>query len=311
MDTQEKTRRTIEFFIGQEYDLNIAIEAFLFDKRSQNISPATIRFYHEKLLRFSAYCQTRAISKVTDISPADIRQYIFVMEESGHNPGGQHAAYRTIRAFLNWWEFEVEPEGWKNPIKKTKPPKVDIEPLEPVRFEVAEAMLDTCEKGTFYGDRDYAIIMVLMDTGLRAGEFLSINLDNINIMNGQITVTKTKSRKFRSVFLGKKSRRALRNYLKHGRTVDPLWTLKNGQRLTYNGLRAIMVKRAKLARVETPSLHSFRRFFALQSLRNGMDIFSLQLLLGHADLQILRKYLKQTDEDIKLAHDKSGPVDNL
>ncbi len=311
METAEKHQGIIQFLTDQETDLFIAIEAFLSDKKSQNLSPATLEFYRCKLKDFTAFCQGRAIRNITQITANDLRLYMLHLEETGHNPGGCHSFYRTIRAFLNWWEVEVEPEGWKNPIRKTKAPKVDVAPLEPVKVEVTRALLNACRRGTFYGDRNYAILLMLMDTGLRASELLSINLDNVNLITGKVMVTKTKSRKFRNVFLGKRTRRALRAYLKHRSSGDALWTMKGGQRLTYAGLKNMLKGLSKTAGVKPPSLHSFRRFFALEALRNGMDIFSLQLLMGHSDLQILRKYLKQTDADIKLAHEKSGPVDNL
>jgi integrase/recombinase XerD len=59
-----------------------------------------------------------------------------------------------------------------------------------------------------------------------------------------------------------------------------------------------------------PKLHAFRRAFALNMLRNGVDIFVLQRLMGHADLQVLRRYLAQNDQDNQLAHMRGGPVDN-
>jgi len=75
-------------------------------------------------------------------------------------------------------------------------------------------------------------------------------------------------------------------------------------------LYAILTRRAKLADVKAPSLHSFRRAFAINMLREGVDVFSLQKLMGHADLQVLRQYLTQTTEDIAQAHRLGSPVDN-
>ena len=72
-----------------------------------------------------------------------------------------------------------------------------------------------------------------------------------------------------------------------------------------------MRRRAKDAKIATPSLHGFRRYFALQMLRSGVDVFSLQKLMGHSDIQILRRYLQQTEEDIRSAHKLGGPVDHL
>ena len=64
----------------------------------------------------------------------------------------------------------------------------------------------------------------------------------------------------------------------------------------------------KLCSIPTP--HDFRRAFALIMLRNGVDVFALQKLLGHSDLQVLRRYLAQTDQDIQTAHMRGSPVDN-
>ena len=71
---------------------------------------------------------------------------------------------------------------------------------------------------------------------------------------------------------------------------------------------AILTRRAKLADVKAPSLHSFRRAFAINMLRAGVDVFSLQKLMGHADLQVLRRYLEQTTEDISQVHRMGSPV---
>jgi integrase/recombinase XerD len=60
-----------------------------------------------------------------------------------------------------------------------------------------------------------------------------------------------------------------------------------------------------------PSLHSFRRAFAIGALRGGVDLMSLQRLLGHADLSVIRRYLAQTEDDLQAAHRKGSPVDNL
>ena len=79
--------------------------------------------------------------------------------------------------------------------------------------------------------------------------------------------------------------------------------------MTYWGLRQIVRRRSSAAKVETPTLHSFRRAFALNMLRAGVDIFSLQKLMGHADLQVLRRYLAQTTDDIAAAHRIGSPVD--
>ena len=84
------------------------------------------------------------ITQIDQLDPNTIRKYLIWLEEKGHNPGGISAAYRSLRAFLYWWEDEVEPEEWKNPIRKVKDPKVSLEPLQPVPLDKVKALCDAC-----------------------------------------------------------------------------------------------------------------------------------------------------------------------
>jgi integrase/recombinase XerD len=155
--------------------------------------------------------------------------------------------------------------------------------LEPVSIEVTKALLDTCKNHKFTDSRDRAIILALCDTGARATEFLSIELEDVNRITGEILIRRGKGGKPRSVFLGKKTRKAMRTYLKN-RTDDSkyLWVTKSGEKLSYPGLRGILLRRSKIANVAEPSPHDFRRFFALQAFRAGVDIFTLRKLTGHS-----------------------------
>ena len=268
--------------------------------------------FNKKLKLFTDWCDTQLITDITELTAPQLRLYIIHLEEKGHNAGGVHAAYRTLRAFLFWWEDEVEPDGWKNPIRKVKVSNHKIEPLEPIETAEIVAMLEACPKTQFTGDRDRAIILTLLDTGARAQEFLDVNLVDVDPITGAILIRSGKGNKPRSVYLGRKSRRALRAYLKwRNDQSGALWIGKHGERLSYGGLRSIMRRRADIAKVPVPSVHSFRRTFALTMLRNGVDIFSLQRLMGHSDLQVLRRYLAQTDQDTREAHLVGNPVDSV
>jgi integrase/recombinase XerD len=172
------------------------------------------------------------------------------------------------------------------------------------------AIIETCDK-TFNGLRDKAILLGLLDTGARADEFLGMKLDDLNLVNGEILIRQGKGGKFRTVFLGKSSRRSVRAYLKYRTDIShSLWVSQYGEQLSYWGLREIIRRRSKKASIKTPSLHSFRRAFAINMLRAGVDVFSIQKLMGHADLQVLRRYLAQTTNDIAQAHRIGSPVDN-
>ena len=139
-----------------------------------------------------------------------------------------------------------------------------------------------------------------------------MNLEDLNYATGEIIIRNGKGRrKPRVVFLGKKSRRGIESIPeKPGGMETPHCGLQNfGTRLSYDGLRAVITHRSDMVGVESPQLHDFRRAFALNFLRNNPgEIFALQRLMGHSDLQVLRRYLAQTDQDLQEAHKRGSPV---
>jgi len=303
-------QRTISTFLQDDY-LLIWIEAFLVDRKAQNMSKGTIEFYRKKIKYFFEFCEKQSVTQVSQITPNLLREFLLYLETKGHNAGGCHAAFRTVKTFLRWYENEAEPENWINPIRKVKAPKMNIEPLEPVDIEAVKAMIEVCPHN-LTGQRDKAMMLFLLDTGVRASELVSINLEDINPITGEVLVKVGKGRKPRTVYLGSKSRKALRIYLRLRQdNSNALWITDEGERITYWGVKMIMRRRANQAHVNVPELHSFRRWFALTCLRAGMDVYSLQELMGHADLQVLRRYLKQTNQDMREAHHRASPVDGL
>ena len=213
-----------------------------------------------------------------------------------------------MKTFLKWYQVENDLFEWSNPINKVKFHFPKDKPLEPANKNAIRAMLGIC-KPNFTGKRDKAIILTLLDTGLRASELLALDKDNVNPISGVIQVLHGKGGKFRNIYLGRKARIALRRYLNVHNYGNPLFISINEERLTYSGLRLVLKRRAKQAEVNYQSPHSFRRSFALEMLRAGVYVFTLQLLMGHSDIQVLRRYLKQVDGDLQEAHRKASPVD--
>jgi site-specific recombinase XerD len=308
MKQSTKNQRTI--WKTQDMHLATWMEAFLIDRKAQGLAKGTIMFYQQKLEYFNQYCNAHLVTEIPQVSPHFLREYLLWLEELGHNPGGVHACYRAIKTFLYWWEDEIEPVDWVNPIRKVKPPRNPIPPLLPIKLAEVEALLETCDS-TELGRRDKAIILCLLDTGVRASELCNMKLDDLDRTLQSVLIRSGKGRKPRTVFLGKKTRKSIRQYLRTRKDDSAyLWATNTGTQLTYWGLRQIIRRRAEKANIPEPGLHDFRRAFALQCLRNGIDVYSLQKLMGHADLQVLQRYLAQTAEDISKAHRIGSPVDN-
>lgn len=285
------------------------VTSFLIDREAGNKSQRTIAFYAQKLNKFITYCNAANIGDVTQITPDTLRRFLLWLEAQGHNPGGIHAHYRSVKVFVRWWELETEPEGYRDPFRKVKGPKVSNDPLPPVPLEDVKAMVKACPK-TWHGLRDRAAILALLDTGARAVEFLSLNVEDVNLRTGAARINQGKGNKSRTVFIGKTSRRAVRRYLRT-RYAGPLWITQEGHRLSYGGLRSMLRNKAKAAKIEHPTPHGFRRAFAINMLRAGVDLETLRRLMGHADLQTLRRYLALVDDDLQRAHAHASPADQL
>jgi len=152
LNTQDQG--TIEL-LQQDY-LPILVESFLIDRRSQGLSSETISFYTKKLKYFLKYCEGQALTQVSQLTSDLIRRYILEISET-HNPGGVHACFRPLRTLLYWIEDEeIMPQGWKNPIRRVKAPKLPTDPIEPISMEDINLMLGICE-GNFSGQRDMGV----------------------------------------------------------------------------------------------------------------------------------------------------------
>jgi len=299
-------RRNQALHLVSKLPLDLDARAFLIDCNARNLSQNTLRIYHTNLLTFQQWLPVPDAAAVT----ADhIRRYLVHLQES-RNAGGVHQAYRVLRTFFNW--LVAEDVIGSSPVAKVGAPKLRQDILEPANLDHLWAMIGTCQRGTFGGDRDRAALLALLDSGARAAEFVALNCDDVDLSSGAVRIRQGKGGKARTAFLGSKARKELVRYLRHREnTSGPLWVSHSGQRLAYFGLREMVRRRAHLAGVPAPSLHSFRRSFALLSLRGGMNVYALQKLMGHADLSVLQRYLAQTEQDLAAAHRATGPVDHL
>lgn len=286
-------------------------EAFLFDRRVQGFTSGTITNYANKLRRFKLFCDSINLSIIEDITPSTLRDYLDLLERDGLTVITRHGHYSALKTWLRWYEAEAEPEAWSNPIAKVKPPKLPNAPIQPITIQEVKKMINKCPPD-LQGVRDKAILLTLVDTGIRASELLQLNLDDFNQVQGSLLIRHGKGDKTRKVYMGKQTRKLIRSYLSQRTdSADALFvSMDNKARLTYAGLRWIIINRSKQARVKARGVHTFRRLYALTMLRNGVDVITLSRLMGHSDLQVLRRYLAQTDDDLREAHARSSPVDN-
>lgn len=302
------SKQTLVLFQG---NLGEYLQGFIIERQSRRLAAGTIEYYADELQRFMIFLRHNQVDRLETITPDLIRYYMLELGTT-RNAGGVHAAFRAIRAFLNWYDGEFEPVGWKNPIRKVIPPRLKNDPLPGIEIEVIRKLINVCKGGQ--AQRNKTILLFLLDSGVRAGELLDLNIRDINLITGSVQILHGKGDKARTVFIGRETLREVRRYLLRSKatTTDaPLFSTDTGERIAYNGLVSVVRDLARKAGVPRPGLHDFRRAFALNMLRNGCDLITLARLMGHTDLTVLRRYLAQTEEDLREAHSKGSPVSSI
>jgi site-specific recombinase XerD len=290
------------------YDsLTLALELFLAAKQAQGCTATTRQTYERMLTRFLDWLRMHGVVTPECITPTHIRQYLAELTQLGLKQGTVHDYARPVKTWLRFLARDgVIPS---NPFAVVVMPRLSKEPLPALTPDQVRRLLEACDH-----ERDTAIILCLLDSGLRAAEFVALNVDDVDRVTGGVVVRSGKGRKARVAYIGARARRALTRYLIGRGAVAahaPLWaSLTTGARLTTWGLRLVLERVGERAGVKC-SAHMFRRSFALWALRSGMDLARLAVLLGHADLQVVRRYLALVTDDLRAAHEQHGPVDTL
>jgi site-specific recombinase XerD len=216
---------------------------------------------------------------------------------------------RILRAFFNWLiESELIE---KSPLAKLKPPLSRPDQIRPLSPEQVEALLNAAKRSK-HPKRDLAVLMVLLDTGLRAGEICSLKAQDHD-PRSRCLRTLGKGNKYRSVFYGMETAKALRSYLREeDRGADaPLFKSERGQGMQRNGLLQLIERLGRKAGIEGIrfSPHTLRHTFAVSFLRAGGNVFTLKELLGHTSLHMTNRYVSLASADIEAQAKSFSPLD--
>lgn len=300
--------------VSRQITLYEAIQRFDLDNAARRLTASTRKQYVNSLRMFQTWCEGEGISLLTDVTTTVIRRYLVDLASriNAHgDPLSAEYVHGLARAVRRLFAFAVEDELiTETPFKRIKMPRlpervlIDLSPAE------VEAVLRACKYR-----RDKAIVSLMVDTGIRANELCALNVEDADLDDGAILVRKGKGQKERWLFAGKRARTALRLYmLERGlaRPSAPLFASQKGaRRLITNSIVQLFRRLQRTSGVHHATAHALRRTFAIACLRSGMDIHSLRLLMGHSDEWMLRKYLNLTKGDLRTAHERHSPLDNM
>jgi len=293
-------------FPSASSDIQQAVDIFLLDCRARRLTAGTLDSYTRRLRAFLVWLAEHHVVALTALSPSDIRGYLVHEQERGMDDDTVITSFRVIRAWLNF--CVAEELCTASPMQKVKAPRLPKEILPAFTPEEVSKLLAACKT-----QRDTAMVLFLLDTGCRASELVALTIGDVDLKTGTVTVKQGKGRKDRLVFLGTKSLKSLWKYHRtraDTRPDEPLWASEtSAEGLTIWGLARFCDRLRKRTGIRHCHPHTFRRTFALWSLRAGMDLVRLAAIMGHSDLSVLRRYLALVEEDLQDAHRKHGAVD--
>jgi site-specific recombinase XerD len=294
-------------------------------------SPNAIAIVTNSVSYFQDFITSQGISSdVTRISQHEIRAFILYLQQkrcfSGHRfnhaqdrglAGHTINCYlRSLRIFFSWLVSEEIIEG--NPFERVKIPRPPRKVIPVFSDSQISSLLSVIDTKSAEGYRDYTIFLTLLDTGIRVSELCSLRLDNLWLEEGMLKVM-GKGNKERLIPIGKQVQRLLWHYLSRYRpepavsNCNLLFLTRDGKPLNKDRVEKIMAHYGKKASIKGVrcSPHTLRHTAAVKFLRNGGDVFSLQRMLGHASLEMTRRYCELADIDVKRVHMTASPVDNL
>ncbi len=272
---------------------------FILSRQAIQCTSATLAFYHYTAGTFLKWLEGQGVTRPEEVSARHVRQFIAGL--AGKADTTIHDFARAIKTLLRFWYTE----GYSQERVIFAMPRLLQKRLPVLTAEQVSAVVEICNV------RDKAIVLLVVDSGLRRSEVCALNWDDVDIATGLLRVRRGKGGKDRSAVIGVTTRRAL---LAYRRTINkpdaPLFLACRGARLTGWGLMQLFRRISRLVGF-TVTCHALRRTFVILSLRAGMDVLHLQAMLGHSSLEMVQHYAQMVDDDLLDAHRAHSPIDNL
>jgi integrase/recombinase XerC len=299
--------------VERHEDMRGLIELYLTSCRIEGKSLNTIRSYRESLDIFLQAVQGEGLPQEPgSFTAAHVYLFLGHVANTGVSPVTQWRRQRETRTFFSWLlRHDFIPS---NPFAKVKNIKVPQKIIQPFSQDDILRLLACCNPSTHKGARDRALILTLLDTGLRAGELVGLDLEDVDFQSQRIQVRHGKGNKQRVVRIGNEAGQAVQNYLERFRGMEPgpLFLTCRGGPLCRTAMRTVFQRLGKQASIPKVHPHRFRHTFATWAIEQQAREIDVQFLLGHSTPAMLRRYTATYDaEKAAQAHALFSPADRL
>ena len=286
---------TYEALTSAENSKN-ALESFLTAKRIEGCSEKTLAYYQKTIEAMLSNIGKTAQQITTD----DLRQYLTMYQvQRGSSKVTIDNIRRILSSFFSW--LEDEDFIVKSPVRRIHKVKTAKVVKDTYTDEALELMRDNCTS-----ERDLALIDLLASSGMRVGELVTLNREDLNF-NERECVVIGKGNKERLVYFVARTKIHLQNYLDHRTDGNPALfvTLKAPyHRLMIGGVETRLRELGKRLNIPKVHPHKFRRTMATTAIDKGMPIEQVQQLLGHQKIDTTMHYAMVKQQNVKLAHRK-------
>jgi site-specific recombinase XerD len=284
------------------------LQIWLLDLTAQGKSPATRKTYRDAVRGYREWCADN--SYPDEISKEAVVRYLAAMLDGGGAATTTRLRHAALRQFSKWLTAEeVIPE---DVLLKIPPPKLDSKVVPVLADDELKDLFAACKGKDFRDKRDEAIVRLMAECGLRAGEVVALTVADVDLNRGLVTVRRGKGGKGRVVAVGPTTAVALARWLRLRRThrladTPPLWLGAGGKGFGYFGLEGALKARAQRAGIEGFHLHRLRHTAATRWLRNGGSEQGLMAIAGWTNRAMIDRYTgasageRATEEARKLA----------
>jgi len=288
--------------------LSECVEVYLDDCYA--LAPSTRALYAYHLERFVLEVGDRP---VPEVSPVVVRSFMVGLRRRDgkeYSAAYQDQVYRTLSTFFRWSVREGAVEG--NPMERVRRPRVPKRKSPRLSLEEVERLLDAVRE-TGRPVRNLAIVCLMVDSGLRRGEVVRLEVGDVDLDSGVVRVF-GKDKKERDVPLGPVTCEALRAYLavRPGSSSDALFVTAAGKPLTRGGLQTLVYRLKARAGLPQLRCHLLRHTFANHFINGGGGLRKLSKILGHANIRTTAEiYTDPELSELQEEHARVSPLAQL
>lgn len=294
-----------------------AIERFISALSAQrNSSQNTCGAYRTDLRQLAGYLSRKEVLAWSNVTSEDIAGFVDHLRDRGY---AATSVARKVAAIKSFFHYLTSTSALPmDPAEPLDAPRVEKYVPTVLSVQQVQRLFEVVQADTPTGQRDYAMLQCLRATGMRVTELVTCDVSHLDLARGHIRC-RGRNHRDRVLPLSLEAQRALAAYLEDGRRKlrhrpdeKALFLNHHGQRLTRQGFWLIMKNYARSANIDGITPHALRHSFALDMLSRGMDLRSVQELLGHANISTTQIYahLRKSQGDMPLA-DMLDELDNL